>query len=188
MFRFMYQFVTVASAVMVGGSMANAESEARHAAPALPQSAIRDLRPFTHAALIPVGADLSSIRFQGVKVVTIATKSRTAADQRHCDEVAFRDPGGSLYCPFVQPEAFTRAYQVTYSFDGEPSTSDEYGNRHFTFSLYFRPGEFDSEERDLLSRKGRRADAAGLFRVTTSRELDARLVIDADHSKFCEGH
>jgi hypothetical protein len=24
--------------------------------------------------------------------------------------------------------------------------------------------------------------------VTTSRELDARLVIDADHSKFCEGH
>jgi hypothetical protein len=104
--------------------MANAQSEARHATPALPQTAIRDLRPFTHAALIPVGADLSSIRFQGVKVVTIATKSRTAADQRHCDEVALRDPGGSLYCPFVQPEAFTRAYQVTYSFDGEPLTSD----------------------------------------------------------------
>jgi hypothetical protein len=189
MFRFMYQLMTVVSAVMVAGSTANAQSEARHPAPALAQTAIRDLRPFTHAAFIPVASDLSSIRFQGVKVVTIATKRRSIADRRYCDELAFGDPGGSLYCPFVQPETFTPAYQVTYSFDGEPLASDEYANRHFTFCVYFRPEEFDSEERDLLlKRKGSRADAAGVFRVSRSRELDGRLVIDADHSKFCEGN
>ena len=95
-----------------------------------------------------------------------------------------------MYCPLVlvQPEAFRRAYQVTYSFEGQPLASDEYGDRHFTFSVYFRPEELGPEEREVLSRrKGGRADAAELFRLTTSRESESRPVIDEDHSTFCEG-
>jgi len=89
----------------------------------------KELKPFTHAALVLVGCDLSSIRFQGAKAVTIPTRSRSATDVRYCEEEAFRDPGGSMYCPFVQPGAFTRAYQVTSSFGGLPLGFDEYGDR-----------------------------------------------------------
>jgi len=76
---------------------------------------VKDLEPFTHVVVIPAGSDLASIRFQGVKGVTIPTRTRSTTQERYCDEAALREPGGSMYCPLVQPEAFTRAYQVTYS-------------------------------------------------------------------------
>jgi hypothetical protein len=151
---------------------------------------VKDLEPFTHVVVIPAGSDLASIRFQGVKSVTIPTRTRSTIEERYCGEAAFSEPGGSMYCPLVlvQPEAFARAYQVTYSLEGLPLASDEYGDRHFTFSVYFRQEELGPAEREvLLRRKGGQADAAELFRLTPSRERVARRVIDEDHSTFCEG-
>lgn len=208
MFRRTYRFWSVVSAVVLLGSLAHAQSESRYAARPVPNAVpfvnsasvaasiqkgdvlvvVKDLETFTHAAVIPVGSDLSSIRFQGVKAVMIPTRSSSTTDARYCERAAYREPGGSMYCPLVQPEAFTRAYQVTYSFEGPPLGSDEYGDRHFTFSVYFRPEELGPAEQEvLLRRKGGRAEAAELFELTTSRGPEARRVIDEGNSTFCEG-
>jgi hypothetical protein len=138
-------------------------------------------------AYIPAGSNLSSIKYQGTKAVTIATKSGVTMDARYCEEANRRDPGGSMYCPLVQPGAFERVYQVTYSYEGRPLASDEYGNTHFTFSVYFRPQEIAPAERQILLAKGARSDAAGLFAVTTSREDQARVAEDQEVSTHCEG-
>ena len=209
MFRRTYRVWSIVSAVMLLGSMAEAQSESRYTARAEPKAVpsvnsasvagpvqangnelvvVKDLEPFTHAVVIPTGSDLASIRFQGVKAVTIPTRTRSTTEARYCEEAASREPGGSMYCPLVQLEGFTRAYQVTYSFEGPPLGSDEYGDRHFTFRVYFRPEELGPAGRAvLLRRKGGRAEAAELFTSTTSRQPDTRRVIDEDNSTFCEG-
>jgi hypothetical protein len=66
--------------------------------------------------------------------------------------------------------------------------SDEYGNRRSTFSVYFRPEELSAEElAALVGRGARRTDAAGLFKLSTSRIVEERLVIDEANSTLCEG-
>ena len=209
MFRRTYRVWSIVSAVMLLGSMAEAQSESRYTVRAVPKAVpsvnsasvagpvqangnelvvVKDLEPFTHAVVIPAGSDLASIRFQGVKAVTIPTRTRSTTEARYCEEAASREPGGSMYCPLVQPEAFTRAYQVTYSFEGPALGSDEHGDKHFTFSVYFRPEELGPAGRAvLLRRKGGRAEAAELFTLTTSRQPGTRRVIDEDNSTFCKG-
>ena len=209
MFRRTYRVGSIVSAVMLLGSMADGQSESRYAGRAVPKAVpsansasvaapveangdelvvVKDLEPFTHVVVIPAGSDLESIRLQGVKTVTIPTRARSTTEARYCEEAALREPGGSMYCPFVEPEGFTRAYRVTYSYEGPPLGSDEYGDRHFTFSVYFRPEELGPAEQEALSRrKGGRAEAAELFTLTTSRESETRRVIDENHSTFCEG-
>ena len=150
---------------------------------------VNDLNPFIHAARIPVTSELSSIRFQGIRAVRIPTRTRSTAVTPYCEEAAFRDPGGSMYCPFVQPEQFVRAYEVTYLFDGQPLGSDEYGSRQHAFSVYFRPEELEAIRPETLTkRKGARADAAGLFQLRSSRDMDERLAIDEERSTFCDGN
>jgi len=150
---------------------------------------VNDLNPFIHAARIPVTSNLLTIRFQGIKAVRIPTGSRSTADTRYCEEAAFRDPGGSMYCPFVQPEQFVRAYEVTYLFDGQPLGSDEYGSRQHAFSVYFRPEELEPIRPEALTkRKSARADAAGFFQFRWSRDMNERLVIDEARSTFCDGN
>jgi hypothetical protein len=209
MFRRTYRVGSIVSAVMLLGSMADGQSESRYAGRAVPKAVpsansasvaapveangdelvvVKDLEPFTQVVVIPAGSDLESIRLQGVKTVTIPTRARSTTEARYCEQAALREPGGSMYCPFVEPEGFTRAYRVTYSYEGPPLGSDEYGDRHFTFSVYFRPEELGPAEQEALSRrKGGRAEAAELFTLTTSRESETRRVIDENHSTFCEG-
>jgi hypothetical protein len=86
----------------------------------------------------------------------------------------------------MRTESPTTAYQITYSFRGQPLASDEYGNTYFTFHVYFRPDELALEIRNALStRKLGREDTAGYFMVTTSREPVQRVVIDEARSGFC---
>lgn len=152
------------------------------------ESTVEDLQPFTHIALIPADADLGSIRFQGAKAVQIATRIRSSFDSRRCDELANRAPVRSQYCPEVGLEGFTPAYQVTYSFEGQPLASDEYGNRNYTFSVYFQPAEIDPAEREaILGREGSKSSGAESFKVTSTRQLRPQTVIDDAHSTFCEG-
>jgi hypothetical protein len=66
--------------------------------------------------------------------------------------------------------------------------SDEYGNRRSTFSVYFRPEELSAEElAALVRRSAPRTDAAGLFKLSTSRIVEERFVIDEGNSTLCEG-
>ena len=148
-----------------------------------------DRNPFTHVARIPANADLASIQFRGAKHVSVPTKVRVIQDPSYCEELAFREPGGSMYCPYTKTEAPAPAYEVTYSYTANPLSSDEYGGRNFTFSVLFRLEELTSTTRNAISRgKISRAEAESLFDVTTSRTPERRAVIDMANSRFCSGN
>jgi hypothetical protein len=94
-----------------------------------------------------------------------------------------------MYCPFIQDESPATAYEVTYSFKGEPLASDEYGNHNFTFQVYFKPEELPSTLQSAIStHKVKRAELATYFNVTTSRLPVHGVIIDEGHSSFCAGH
>jgi hypothetical protein len=159
--------------------------------PAAPTAAVRieALDPFTHLADIPEGSDLSSIKFQGVKMVSVATQRKSTIDLHYCEQAAMRDPGGSAYCPSTQLQAPSPAYQVTYSYSGRPMASDEFGSRGFTFSVYLRPEELSPAVREKLSRRGMaKAEAADLFKLSNFRAPVRRVAIDEAASKFCGGN
>jgi hypothetical protein len=188
MFRFATYLLPITVGLTVLGSIAWSQSEPEYAPVSIGDTVVNDLRPFTHTVLIPAGSDLSSIRFQDLKSVTIPTRSRSTTNEDYCREAVFRDSGGSAFCPLTQFEAFVRAYRVTYSYEGPPLASDEYGNRRFTFNVYFRFDELGLPDRAVgAPPKKRRAEAAGLFQLTASRESSAQLVIDEDNSTLCQG-
>jgi hypothetical protein len=149
---------------------------------------VETLNPYTHAASIPEGSDLASIRFEGVKKVKVATSVKSKADERYCNEEQFRDPGGSMYCPYAPIATSAVAYRVTYSYRGQALASDEYANPNSTFSVYFRPEELPDDARAaLIADKISRADLAGYFDVKTYRDTVAQAGIDSAASTFCEG-
>jgi hypothetical protein len=153
------------------------------------ESQIEDLHPFTHFASIPADSDPASIKFKKVKATKVFTKRKSTMDSGYCQGLQFTDPGGSMYCPYVQDESPALAYEVTYSFTGQPLASDEYGNRNFTFQVYFRPEELPQALRTVLpAGKAQRAELATYFNVTTSRPLVRAAVIDEAHSSFCDGN
>jgi hypothetical protein len=143
-----------------------------------------DLHPFTNVASIPAGADLSSIRFAGVKTVNVATKR--VSNGRYCEDS--QEPGGSMYCPSAKDLSPMPAYRITYSYDGPAMPSDEYGSTHFAFSVYLHPDQLDPAIREAISaRRLNPADAAAHFKLTTYREPVTRVVIDKQNSTFCDG-
>jgi hypothetical protein len=179
MFLHTYRLFALGSAFLIGGSFASASQVSAQ---------VKDLNPFPHVVLISAGIDLSSIRLQGVKMVEVPTRVRSTIDSGYCQSLGFRDPGGSMYCPQVHLEAFVPAYEVTYAYQGQPMSSDEYGSTYFTFSVYFRPEELSPQTRELLKRaKTARSDVAMAFKVITSRDPERRVAIDEAASTFCEG-
>ena len=153
------------------------------------ETQIEDLHPFTHFASIPATTDPPTIKFERVKATKVFTKVKSTVDPGYCKELQFRDPGGSMYCPYTQDKSPAPAYEVSYSFTGQPLASDEYGNRYFTFQVYFRPEEVAPAVRSALSAgKMDRADLAPYFKVTTSRLPVRATVIDQANSSFCDLH
>jgi hypothetical protein len=149
---------------------------------------ITDLQPFTHVADIPVGSQTSSIRIEGIKLVKIATKRRTVTNEVYCNQ-RWAEPGGSVLCQRTTDESPVPAYRVTYSYRSQPMASDEYGNPHFNFSIYFRPDEISPRLRELVaSGKVRRAELAEFFDIATSRERVQEIVIDQAKSTLCDGN
>jgi hypothetical protein len=182
----------VASAWVAGASDAGSKTKAADAptsavVPGGVVAATTDLRPFTHTAYIPASADLSSIRFESVKAVKVATTRTVSTDKSYCD-AGFSEPGGSLYCPSVRDGSSVPAFQVTYSFNGPPMSADEYGGTRFTFSVNMRPEELSPAVRQAISeRKMSRQAGAKAFELSTSRGFVPRLVIDDANSVFCAG-
>jgi hypothetical protein len=83
---------------------------------------ISDLEPFTHTAYLPVGADLSSIRLEGIKRVKVATKLRSVTDPNDCIDRGIE--GIPPFCSRSTYESRVPAFRVTYSYRG-PSTASE---------------------------------------------------------------
>ena len=147
------------------------------------------LQPFTHVARIPADSDTGSIRFQKAKMVKIPTTIEYTMNPEYCKEIAFRDPGGSMFCPFARTGTPATAYELTFSVVGSPLASDEYGNRNFTFEVYFRPDELAPDVRQAISNgKRSQSDVAGSFKVSTSREPVRKIVVDEAESHFCAGN
>lgn len=143
------------------------------------------LQPFTHIAWIPAGSNPSSIRLEKAKMVQIPTTLANATNPECCKEVAFRDPGGSMYCPSVRTGTAATAYALTFSVVDPPLASD-YANRYYTFTVYFRPDELAPDVRQAISNgKRSRSDVAGSFKVSTSHETAPEIVIDEAESQLC---
>lgn len=150
---------------------------------------VQELHPFTHFASIPAGSDLSSVKFESVKMVRVATQSKSVIDERGCEEATQRDPGGSIDCSYTEFQAPSPAYEVTYSYLGQPMAGDEYGTSHFTFSVYLRPDELSPAVQQALSENAMdKAAAARFFELNTSRDSVRQVRIDHSASKFCDGN
>lgn len=153
------------------------------------ETTVEDLHPFTHFSLIPASSDPATIKFEKVKETKVSTKAESIMDPGYCGNLQFNEPGGSMYCPEIRYDSPAPAYEVTYSYNGEPLASDEYGNRNFTFEVYFRPDELPSGlRRALAARKVNRAELASYFEVTASRLPERKVAIDEANSQFCDGN
>jgi hypothetical protein len=153
------------------------------------ETKVEDCNPFTHVADIPVSSDPATIKFEKVKATKVFTKVKFTRNEKDCRELQFRDPGGSMYCPYTQDESPEAAYEVTYSYTGEPLASDEYGNRNFRLQVYFRPEELPPTlRRAIAAGKVKRAELASYFDVTTSHLPVREAVIDQANSRFCDGN
>jgi hypothetical protein len=94
-----------------------------------------------------------------------------------------------MECQRITDESPVAAYRVTYSYRGEPMTSDEYGNTYFTFSVYFRLDEIGPRLREMVALgKVRRGALEEFFELTTSRQLVQQTVIDSAKSVLCDGN
>jgi len=144
--------------------------------------------PFGHVAYVLAASD-TTFRFEKARLVSVPVRFKHIADEAYCAEIAHRDAGGSMFCPYTEPESWTTAYEVIYSFVGPPMASDEFGDRRYTFTVYIRPEELSPEVRKALSvRNPSRSDLAGYFALSTSRETVQQVAIDHAQSKFCPGN
>jgi hypothetical protein len=167
-----------------------AASSAAATVPAKDGSAVEmtHLRPFANIAEIPVGSDLSSIRFERIKLVKVATRRTSRTDTGYCEE-GYRELGGSMYCPSTQDRSLAPAYQITYSYNGPSIGGDEYGSAHFTFSVNVRPEDLNPTVRQTISEhKMSQTTAAEEFKLSTFRGLVPRVVIDDPASVLCTGY
>jgi len=80
------------------------------------ETKIKDLHPFTHLASIPASSDPAKIKFEKVKATRVFTKEKIIVDPGYCKDLQFRDPGGSMFCPYTEDASPTPAYEVIYSF------------------------------------------------------------------------
>jgi hypothetical protein len=148
-------------------------------------STSRELNPFTHVASIPATVDPSTIRFEKVKMVSLASKTETATDP-NCKQKQFRDPDGSN-CEIVKVLERVNAVEADYSFIG-PQLSTGEGDTHpnrQTFAVYFRPEEVPvNGEVAKLNHE----QAQALFQISTSRPIVQEKVIDQQSSRLCKGN
>ena len=148
-------------------------------------STTREQDPFTHVASIPATVDPSSIRFEKLKTVELASKTQVSTDPQDCKERKFRDPDGTN-CETVKVLEKVKAIEADYSYIG-PQTSSGEGETaptRLSFAVYFRP-----EELGITGpvQKLNKEQASSLFDLNTSRPVVQEKVIDNANSHFCEG-
>ena len=186
---------SIGVAALLGGGMlavpagAGEPGDAARAPVAVQTPQTQELRPFTHFARIPADSDPATIRLEKVRSVRVPQLMQYTADAAYCRDMAFRDPGGSIYCPERRTIGTAAAFEATYSYTGQPLASDEYGDGRYTFQVYFRPDELASEMRAAIETGKRKATyLAEYFMLHTDPERVHRVVIDESQSKCCDGN
>lgn len=179
------------AAVVIAGGLVlaikmNAPASTADTRGAMMPSTTRELNPFNHVASIPATVDTSTIRFEKLKLVDLASKTQTTTDVQGCKERQFRDPDGSN-CESMKVLEHVKAVEADYSYIGpQLSTGEgEISPSRQRFSVYFRPEELPmSKPLDKLNPE----QAESLFQVSTSRPMIQQKVIDQEKSHFCEGN
>jgi len=141
-----------------------------------------EINPFTHVVSIPATVDPSTIRFEKLSMVELASKTKTTADTQDCKDRQFRDPDGSNCQAVVER---VKALAATYSYSGPALSSGEATPGRDTFSVYFRPEEVSV---DGSVQKLKRDQAASYFVMSSYRAMVDQKIIDQEHSHFCEGN
>jgi hypothetical protein len=140
------------------------------------------LNPYNHVATIPAIVDPSTIRFEKMRMVDVASKTKTTTDAAKCKDQQFRDPDGAN-CQTTTVEERVKAIEAVYSFVGPVVASGESTPGRDTFSVYFRPEEVGADGTGL-----KRDQAESFFQVNTSRSMVEQKVVDKQHSQYCEGN
>lgn len=187
---------SIAVVSLVGGGMlavpaaAGEPGDTARATVAVQTPHTQELRPFTHFSRIPADSDPATIRLEKVRSVRVPQLVQYTADAAYCRDMAFRDPGGSMYCPERRTIGTAAAFEATYSYIGQPLASDEYpAAGRSTFQVYFRPDELASEVRAAIETgKWKATYLAEYFMLHTDPERVHRAVIDESQSKFCDGN
>jgi len=149
-----------------------------------PSPVTTEINPFTHTASIPATVDPSTIRFEQLKAVELASKTKTTTDAQDCKERQFRDPDGTN-CQSITVLERVKAVEAVYSYVGpELATGESIPGRQ-TFWVYFRPEEVGA---DGPVGKLKRDQAAALFQVNTFRPMVEQKVVDKQNSRYCEGN
>ncbi len=143
-----------------------------------------ELDPFTHMASIPAGVDPSSIRFEKLRAVDLASRSKTTIDPQRCKEMQFKDPDGSG-CQTTAVLDRVKAVEARYSYAGVELASGESVPGRSEFSVFFKPEEVNA---DGPVDKLKRDQAAAMFQVTTYRPMMEQKVVDKQHSHYCDGN
>jgi hypothetical protein len=187
------QVTILAGAIIVAGGLMVAvkmnapasSTEARGAVGVLPVTT-QETNPYTNIASIPATVDPSSIRFEKLKLVDLASKIQTTTDPADCKQRQFREPDGSG-CETVKVLEKVKAIAVDYSYVGPQSSTGEgeIGPTRSSFTVYFRPEELGMS---AAPSKMNREQANSLFEVSTSRPVVQEKVIDQQNSHFCEGN
>jgi len=150
-------------------------------------SPTRELNPFNNVASIPATVDPATIRFEKLKMVSLASKTQVNTNAQDCKERQFRDPDGSG-CETVKVLERVKAVEANYSYIG-PQWSTAEGEiiapTRQTFAVYFHPEELPATK---LADKLNREQAESLFAVSTSRPMVQEKVVDRQHSRYCEGN
>jgi len=153
-------------------------------APVKQAGQLDQINPYTHVASIPATVDPSTIRFEKLRMVELASKTKTTSDSQDCKERQFREPDGSP-CQTATVVERVQAVEATYSYNGPAVSSGEATPGRDTFSVYFRPEEVGV---DGPVQKLKRDQAASFFQMSTYRAMVEQKVIDKEHSHFCEGN
>ncbi len=145
---------------------------------------VDQLSPFTHVASIPAIVDPSTIRFEKMRMVELASKTKTTTNEQDCKDRQFRDPDGSG-CKGIAVVERVKAIEATYSFSGPVMSAGETTPGRDTFSVYFRPEEVRV---DGQVEKLKRDQAASYFHVSTYRPMVEEKIVDKQSSHYCEGN
>jgi hypothetical protein len=139
--------------------------------------------PYSHVATIPAIVDPSTIRFEKMRLVDVASKTKTTTDTDKCKDQQFRDPGGSAFCQTTTVEERVKAVEAVYSYAGLVVAAGEASPGRETFSVYFRPEEVGADGSSL-----KRDQAESFFQLSTSRAMVEQKVVDKAHTKYCDGN
>jgi hypothetical protein len=167
-------------AIRMNPSTSTADGHGAIGAPVKPGE---QLNPYSHVATVPAIVDPSTIRFEKMRMVDVASKTKTTADAAKCKDQQFREPDGSN-CQTTTVEERVKAIEAVYSFSGPVIAAGEASPGRDTFSVYFRPEEVGA---DGPVEKLKRDQGASFFQISTSRSMVEQKVVDKQHSQYCDG-